>query len=36
MKIMSGFRNKVELIGNLGSDPELRSMQNGGRVATLS
>lgn len=33
---MSGFRNKVELIGNLGSDPELRSMQNGGRVATLS
>jgi len=28
--------NKVTLIGNLGADPEVRSTQNGGRVATLS
>ena len=33
---MSGFRNKVELIGNLGRDPEGRSMQAGGRVVSLS
>jgi single-strand DNA-binding protein len=28
--------NKVILIGNLGADPEVRSTQNGSRVATLS
>lgn len=28
--------NKVILIGNLGSDPEVRYMQNGAAVATLS
>jgi len=28
--------NKVTLIGNLGADPELRSTNNGSRVATLS
>jgi len=28
--------NKVMLIGNLGADPELRSTNNGSRVATLS
>ena len=28
--------NKVQLIGNLGADPEVRSTSNGGRVATLS
>lgn len=33
---MSGFRNKVELIGNLGRDPEVRTMQDGGRIVTLS
>lgn len=27
--------NKVQLIGNLGADPEIRSFQNGGRVANL-
>ena len=27
--------NKVMLIGNLGADPEIRSFQNGGRVANL-
>lgn len=28
--------NKVTLIGNLGKDPELRTFQNGGRVANFS
>jgi len=28
--------NKVQLIGNLGADPEVRSTNNGSRVATLS
>lgn len=27
--------NKVQLIGNLGADPEIRSFQNGGKVANL-
>jgi len=27
--------NKVQLIGRLGADPEVRSFQNGGRVANL-
>lgn len=31
-----GSLNKVMLIGNLGNDPEVRSMQNGGRVCNLS
>src|ERR1039458_4896821 len=35
-EIMSGYLNKASLIGNLGSDPEVRTMQNGGRVVTLS
>ncbi len=33
---MSRSLNKVQLIGNLGADPEVRSTSNGGRVATLS
>ena len=33
---MSGFLNRVQLIGNLGRDPEARTMQNGGQVVTLS
>ena len=28
--------NKVILVGNVGRDPEIRSMQNGGKVAQLS
>ncbi|WAC22951.1 single-stranded DNA-binding protein [Blastomonas sp. SL216] len=32
---MSGSVNKVILIGNLGADPEVRSFQNGGKVANL-
>ncbi len=33
---MSGFLNKAQLIGNLGRDPEVRSLGNGNNVATLS
>jgi len=33
---MAGSVNKVILVGNLGRDPEIRSLQNGGRVANLS
>jgi single-strand DNA-binding protein len=33
---MSGSLNKVQLIGHLGKDPEIRSFQNGGRAATFS
>jgi single-strand DNA-binding protein len=33
---MSGSLNKVTLIGNLGADPEIRTMQGSGRVASFS
>ena len=33
---MSGSVNKVILIGNLGREPEVRTMQNGGKVCNLS
>ena len=33
---MAGSLNKVMLIGNLGKDPEIRSFQNGGKVANFS
>lgn len=33
---MAGSLNKVELIGNLGADPEVRYMPSGGAVANLS
>jgi single-strand DNA-binding protein len=33
---MAGSLNRATLIGNLGRDPELRSMQDGTRIATLS
>lgn len=32
---MAGSLNKVMLIGNLGADPEIRSFQNGGKVANF-
>jgi single-strand DNA-binding protein len=34
--IMAGSVNKVILVGNLGRDPEIRSMPNGDRIANLS
>lgn len=33
---MAGSVNKVILIGNLGSDPEIRSLNNGGKVCNFS
>jgi single-strand DNA-binding protein len=33
---MAGSVNKVILVGNLGRDPEIRSLQDGSRVANLS
>ena len=33
---MAGSVNKVILLGNVGKDPEIRSLQNGGRVCNLS
>ena len=33
---MASSVNKVILIGNLGRDPEVRTMQNGGKVCNLS
>lgn len=33
---MAGSVNKVILIGNVGNDPEIKSMQSGDRVANLS
>jgi len=33
---MAGSVNKVILVGNLGRDPEIRSMQDGNRVANLA
>ena len=33
---MAGSVNKVILIGNLGREPEVRTMQNGGKVCNLS
>ncbi|MGH6886092.1 MAG: single-stranded DNA-binding protein, partial [Geminicoccales bacterium] len=33
---MAGSVNKVILVGNLGRDPEIRTMQDGGKVANLS
>lgn len=33
---MAGSLNKVQLIGNLGRDPEIRTMQNGKKVVNMS
>jgi single-strand DNA-binding protein len=33
---MSGFLNRVTLIGNLGADPEIRHTQSGQRIVSMS
>lgn len=33
---MAGYLNKAQLIGNLGRNPEIRSLQNGTKVVNLS
>jgi single-strand DNA-binding protein len=33
---MAGSVNKVIIVGNLGKDPEVRTTQNGGKIANLS
>ncbi len=33
---MAGSLNRVQLIGNLGQDPEIRVKQNGDKIATFS
>lgn len=33
---MSGCLNQAQLVGNLGQDPEVRTLQDGGRVVTLN
>lgn len=33
---MSNLRNKVQLIGHLGSDPKVKELENGKRVANFS
>ena len=33
---MFGSVNKVILVGNLGKDPDIRSMQSGNKVASFS
>ena len=35
-EVMAGSVNKVILVGNLGRDPEIRSMQDGGKIVQLS
>jgi single-strand DNA-binding protein len=36
MKTMSGYLNRVQLIGNVGQDPEVRMSQTGKKIVTLS
>lgn len=33
---MAGYLNQVQLIGNLGRDPDIRTTQSGGKIAGLS
>lgn len=33
---MNALRNKVQLIGNLGNDPEIKSLENGRKLAKFS
>jgi len=33
---MNSMRNKVQLIGNLGADPEVKNLEGGSKVARFS
>ncbi len=33
---MANLRNSVQLIGNLGADPEVKELENGGKVARMT
>ncbi|MEL6303164.1 MAG: single-stranded DNA-binding protein [Bacteroidota bacterium] len=33
---MSNFRNRVQLVGHLGEDPVIKTLENGSKVATFS
>ncbi|RZK04139.1 MAG: single-stranded DNA-binding protein, partial [Flavobacterium sp.] len=33
---MNALRNKVQLIGNVGNDPEIRNLEGGKKVANLT
>ncbi len=33
---MNTMRNKVQLIGHLGADPEIKNLENGGKLARFS
>lgn len=35
-KIMNALRNRVQLIGNLGNDPEIVNMESGSKLAKFS
>ena len=36
LKIMNALKNKVQLIGNLGNDPEVIILENGNKLAKFS
>lgn len=36
LKVMNALKNKVQLMGNLGNDPEVKKMENGRKMARFS